>query len=124
MVEPIDDFERELREQLTARDAPDGFADRVMARIAERDGTRERRRWFRQPMWQWATATAMAAVVALGVGVQYQREQRREGEEARAQVMLALRITGMTLRDVERNINNPVSRQGHSGNRTRDQKED
>lgn len=124
MVEPIDDFERELREQLTAREAPEGFADRVMARVAVREKVRERRRWFRQPVWQWAAVTALAAVVAAGVGLQHEREQRREGEEARAQVMLALRITGTTLRDVERKINNPVGRQGQAGNRNRDQKED
>lgn len=124
MVEPIDDFERELREQLMAREAPDGFASRVMARVEERDRARKRRRWFRQPVWQWAAVTALASVVAVGVGVQHQREQRREGEEARAQVMLALRITGTTLRDVERNINNPVGHQGRAGNRNGDQKED
>lgn len=124
MVEPIDDFERELREQLTAREAPEGFADRVMARVAVREKVRERRRWFRQPVWQWAAVTALAAVVAAGVRLQHEREQRREGEEARAQVMLALRITGTTLRDVERKINNPVGQHGRAGNRGRDQKED
>ena len=124
MVEPIDDFERELGEQLTAREAPEGFADRVMARVAERDAGRQRRWRFRQPVWQWAAVSALAAVVALGVGVQHEREQRREGEEARAQVMLALRITGTTLRDVQRRINHPADSQGHAGNRTRDQKED
>ena len=54
MVEPIDDFERELRGQLTAREAPEGFADRVMARVAVRDKVQERRRWFRQPVWRQA----------------------------------------------------------------------
>jgi anti-sigma-K factor RskA len=121
VVEPIDDFERELREQLMARDAPEGFADRVMTRAAQRDRARERW-WFRQPVWRWAAATALAAVVAVGAVVQHEREQRREGEEARAQVMLALRITGTTLRDVERQIDNPVGRR--SGNRRGDQKED
>lgn len=124
MVEPIDDFERELREQLTARDAPEGFAYRVMARVAARDAAREQRRWFRQPVWQWAAVTALAAVVAAGVGLQHEKEQRREGEEARAQVMLALRITGTTLRDVERKINKPDGSQSRPGNGTRDQKED
>ena len=121
MVEQIDDFEQELREQLTARNAPEGFADRVMARVAER---RERRRWFLQPVWQWATAAALAAVLAAGAGIQHQREQRRKGEEARAQVLLALRITGTTLREVERRINQPVGEHGHAADRMRDQKED
>lgn len=116
MVEPIDDFERELREQLSVREAPEGFADRVMARVARR----EKRSWFRQPLWHWAAATALAAVVALGAGLQYQHEQRREGEQARAQVLLALRITGTTLRDVERKIDNPNGRSGNAGSGTQD----
>ena len=123
MVEPIDDFERDLREQLTARDAPEGFADRVMARVAERHEARQRRRWWlRQPVWGWAAATALAAVVAVSGGVQHEIQQRRQGEEARAQVMLALRITGTTLRDVERKINNPIGERRRAGNRG--QKED
>lgn len=123
MVEPIDDFERDLREQLTARDAPEGFADRLMARVALEHGARGRMRWLTLPVWRWAAATALVAVVAAGVGVQHEREQRRQGEAARAQVMLALRITGTTLRDVERTINNQHGRQG-GGAGTRDQKED
>lgn len=124
MVERIDDFERELCEQLRARHAPEGFADRVMGRAAERRESRERRPWFRMPVWRWATATALAAAIAVGAGVQYEREQRREGEEARAQVMLALRITGRTLRDVERSINRPGDGHGDAAHRTPDQKED
>jgi hypothetical protein len=122
VVEPIDDFERELREQLTARDAPEGFADRVMARVARPDVPRVR--WFRQPVWQWAAGMALAVVVTLGGGIQYEHQRQEQGERARAQVMLALRITGTTLRDVERKINNPVGRQGHAGNGMPDQKED
>jgi anti-sigma-K factor RskA len=124
VVEPIDDFERELREQLTARAAPEGFADRVMARMQERGAAPERRWWFRQPVWRWVAATALTAAVAAGGGTLYERQRQEQGEQARAQVLLALRITGTTLRDVERKINNPVGRQGHTGNRGRDQKED
>lgn len=103
MVEPIDDFERELREELAARPAPEGFAARVMARAAERE---HRRGWFRQPALQWATAFALAAAMTAGAGVEHAREQRAKGEKARAEVMLALRITGQTLRDVQRKIDN------------------
>jgi len=124
VVEPIDNFERELREQLTARTAPEGFADRVMARMEERDAAPERRRWFRQPVWRWAAATALTAVVAAGGGTLYEHQRQVQGEQARAQVLLALRITGTTLRDVERKINNPVGRNGHAEYGTRDQKED
>ncbi len=123
MVEPIDDFERDLREELTARDAPEGFADRLMARVAQEHGARERMRWLTLPVRRWAAATALVAVVTAGVGAQHEREQRRQGEEARAQVMLALRIAGTTLREVERTISNQPGRQG-GGAGTRNQKED
>jgi len=130
VVEPIrnceEDFERELREQLTARDAPAGFAERVMARVGERHEAHERR-WFRLPVWGWAAA-ALVAAAAGGGGLQYEHQRQAQGERARAQVMLALRITGTTLRDVEQNINHPVGRSGQAGNRgweqKRDQKED
>ena len=91
----MDEFERELREQLSAREAPGGFADRVMARVAAK---KPRRAWH--PVWRWAAVAAVLTAVAAG-GVEHQREQRIAGERTREQVMLALRITGTTLRDVQ-----------------------
>jgi hypothetical protein len=38
-------------------------------------------------------------------GVEREREQRVAGERAREQVLLALRITGSTLRDVQQKVN-------------------
>lgn len=104
MVEMKDDFERELREQLQARQAPAGFADRVMARAAVRRGPV---RWgwsgFGQPVWRWAVAALLVVGVVLG-GMEHDRQQRIAGERAREQVLLALRITGSTLRDVQQKV--------------------
>lgn len=102
MVEPMDPFERELREQLQARSAPEGFADRVMARMPER---RPSRPWlsFGMPAWRWAVAAALVAAMVLG-GVERDRQQRLAGERAKGQVLLALRITGSTLRDVNAKV--------------------
>lgn len=122
MAEPMDEFEQELRRDLAARPAPEGLADAVMARLADRP---PRRPWFRQPMWRWAAAGALAAVVAAGGGFQYQHQRQQKGERARAQVLLALRITAATLHDVEHNINQ-TNGPGKSGGRQnlQDQKED
>lgn len=105
MVEPIDMFEKELREQLQTRSAPPGFADRVMARVP----AKRPRRFLWQPMWGWAAVAAVLAVTVLG-GMEHERQQRIAGEHAREQVLLALRITGTTLHEVQ----NKVS-QGNSG---------
>lgn len=117
MVEEFDELERELREQLQPRSAPPGFAARVVARAAEQQpDAASRFAWLRgnssgsgarHPVWQWATVAAAAVAMLLG-GVEHQHQQRIEGEQARAQVMLALRITAATLKDVNEKINQPV----------------
>lgn len=99
MVEPMDAFEEELREQLQTRMPPAGFADRVLARASER-GDR-RRTWL--PVWRWALAALLVGAVVVG-GLEHDRQQRREGEQARAQVLLALRITGTTLHHVQQKV--------------------
>jgi hypothetical protein len=113
VVEDFDELERELREQLQPRPAPPGFAARVAARAAERT-PRPRLAWLRgggpgsaHPIWQWATVAAAVVAMVFG-GVEHQRQQRIAGEHARAQVMLALRITATALQDVNQKINQPV----------------
>lgn len=99
-MEPLEDqFERELREQLRSRSAPAGFAESVMARVSER----RRPHSFWQPAWRWAAITAVIVVTVLG-GVEHDRQQRIAGERARRQVLLALRITGTTLRQVQEKV--------------------
>jgi hypothetical protein len=103
VVEPMDQFERELREQLQARPAPEGFADHVMARATQR--RLQHRGWpgFGMPVWRWAVAALLVAGMVAG-GMERQREQREEGERAREQVLLALHITASTLRDVQQKV--------------------
>lgn len=107
---PIDDFEQHLRDQLALRSAPAGFADRVMARIAPRP---QQPLFYWRPLWSW---TAVAAVLVLAVfgGVEHDRQQRIEGERARAQVLLALRITGTTLHDVQQKISAEENTPNHA----------
>jgi hypothetical protein len=88
----MDDFEKELKQALERRPAPPSLKRRVMERRVQR----------RQPqsmIWMRLAATLLI-VALLGGGLQWgfkQREERRKGEEARRQVMIALRITGRAL---------------------------
>jgi hypothetical protein len=93
----LEDLERDLREGLAARPAPDGFAANVLARVASREARREAR-----PVlflhWRGALAAVLIAAVLIAAGLwRRQRQQRIAGEHARAQVYLALRITNSTL---------------------------
>jgi hypothetical protein len=85
-------FERDLRESLRRREAPAGFADRVLAQTRTRETSRPSREW------QWLAAAALV-VLMLG-GALFVREQIRQSqnEKTKEQLMVALRITGSKLR--------------------------
>lgn len=93
--EEMDDFEKELKQALERRPAPPSLKRRVMER-------RVQRRRPGQMIWMRLAATFLI-VALLGGGLRWgleQREERRKGEEARRQVMIALRITGRALNQV------------------------
>lgn len=103
-----DDLERDLREDLAARPAPGGFAERVLARVTNQEAREPRVALF--PHWQGALAAVLIAVALVTAGFwQRQRQQRIAGERARAQVMLALRITSHTLDSIlQKNLQPPT----------------
>jgi hypothetical protein len=91
-LEEMDDFEKELKQALQRRPAPPSLKRRVMERRGER-------RRPQSVVWM-RLAASLLIVALLGSGLRWglqQREERRQGEEARRQVMLALRITGHAL---------------------------
>ena len=89
--EPMNDFERELREALERRPAPPGLKRKLM------ESRRARRPQNHFLMWQrLAASIVVASLLAGGFGWRY-REQRRRGEEAREKVFTALRITSHAL---------------------------
>ncbi len=116
-----DELEDGLRRALARRDAPAGFADRMMARIAA-ETSAHRAPWWRQASVGYrALAAGVVLAAAIGGGFLqrqhelHQREQA-EGEHARQQVMLALRITAITLDSVDSKINDDRKTDGKTPN--------
>ena len=101
-------IDEELRKALKRVEPPDGFADRVLARVAEeraRPGLLDRiRAWFATPQLRWAAAAAMCLVMVAGIAYQREMERRAEGRHAKEQVMLALKITAKQLQVAEKGI--------------------
>ena len=100
-----DELEQELRAGLTPLPAPEGFANRVIARSRELSHARTlsfaaHRKGF-PAILRWSVAAVLLLAIALGGALQHHRQQRQiAGERARQQVLLALRITSFTLQAV------------------------
>jgi len=105
-----------LKRALHAQPAPDGFADRVLARLVEENSAESERghrdsRWlvFTQPTVRWATAAALAAALVAGGlhyrQVQYEKAERAQGEAAKQRLMLALRIASSKLQLAKSKVN-------------------
>ncbi len=100
-------LEDELRNALQREKAPDGFAARVLAKAAEQE--RVRPRWwsvlFEVHAFRWAAAGALCLILAVA-GLEYwnARTERARGEQAKAQLMLALRITGSKLQLAQQKV--------------------
>jgi hypothetical protein len=88
-------LENDLKRALRRVPAPEGFAERVMARV------HEPRREPRPSWWRAIAATLLLGAVLGGWGVR-ETVRRREGERAKEQVLLALRITGTQLARAQR----------------------
>jgi len=100
-MEPLE-LERRLKRALEAQDPPEDFTDRVLKRCMEQERkprpAREERapwtQWLFPPRWRMALAGSLAMIV-LATGIGYRQHQERlRGEKARAELMLALHITG------------------------------
>lgn len=96
----MDDFEKELAQALERRPAPPSLKRKVMQRRGLL--TVERRRHHLWLVWQRVAAVLLVAAM-LGGAMEWRMrmaEEQRRGEEARRQVMIALRITGHALNEV------------------------
>jgi hypothetical protein len=96
----MDDLERELRAALERRDPSPFFEGKVVA-AARRAESGRRSAW----RTRWTAALATAAMLVAGVVWQHQRElERARGEAAKAQLMLALRITSAKLQEIQQKV--------------------
>jgi len=91
-------FERDLRESLRRREPPAGFAAKVLARTRESES---------RPIFSWRWVAVAALVVVMVSGTMFIREQQQqaEREKAKEQLMVALRITGSKLMEVQARLN-------------------
>jgi len=111
MNEPNDRLDDALKNALRRQEAPDGFADGLMARAAQQHSTPEpihRDSWLRfltRPLVRWATLAAVAASMVLGVHVYQVRRERAEGEAAKERLMIALHIAGAKLQLARSKVN-------------------
>jgi hypothetical protein len=85
-------LETELKSAMRRREAPEGFADRVMTRIPQH----RKQRWS----YSWVAAAAAAMIAVFGGGFfEYQKTERlrRDGERAKSELVLALEIASEKL---------------------------
>jgi hypothetical protein len=92
-------LEDELRQALRRREPPAGFAERVLAHARQRE---KRRPYLFH--WRWLAAATALIIVAAGLHLFEEGRRRIEGERAKAQVMLALRVTGSKLRLAQQHL--------------------
>ena len=97
--EPLDEFEKELRQGLQRRPAPPGLKRKLMERRRFQQAGRRRHHSL---LWMRLAASVLI-VVAIGGAAQWQLrkvEEKRRGDEARRQVEIALRIANRALNEV------------------------
>lgn len=95
----FDEFEEKLAREMARVPAPEGFADRVMASVAQRRKTRLVV-MPRRSAWMAIAAMLMVGVILGG----WQWQQRRQAEQARQQFDLAMQVTQRTLAGVQERI--------------------
>jgi hypothetical protein len=87
-------LDRDLRESMRRQPPPD-FAEKVLARARESESRHTARPWL--------AAAAVVLMIGGGIFVEQQRQQAKD-EKAKEQLMVALRITGSKLRDVQERL--------------------
>jgi hypothetical protein len=93
----------DLKQALRRVEPPDGFDQRVLARLDQ--PSRQHRRTAPR-FTAWVTAAGLSFASLGGIAIYQHQLEQRKGMEARDQLMLALRITGKKLDAVRSTINN------------------
>ena len=96
-------LDHELHRVLERTSAPEGFADRVLARLKQ--GQQPKRRWFSASNLR-RIAAAVVLTAALGGLTAHQiiEHRRTEGERARRELMTALHIASAKMRVAQRAV--------------------
>ena len=102
----MNEIEEQLKHALRRCQPPEGFAERVMARLDQEPSFAARAiSLWQWPSLRWAAVAAAVAVAATGIGYQiHERQEEAEAKAANQQVILALRIKGNKLRGVKQRL--------------------
>lgn len=113
MRDERDEFDQQLRQDLGPVPAPEGFADRVMERVAG-----ERKLRFRMVpqrtlhLWQAAIAAMVLIGVLFGAAEwTHKRQEQRQAEVVQRQFDVAMHITEKTLDSVGERIRRAGTKQ-------------
>ena len=99
-MKPLHD---ELKNLLRREDPPEGFAERVMARLdttpARSTVSQRASLLFWQPVLRWVAVAAVVCVIAVAIIIHHQHQQRvrAQAERASQEAMVALRITNQQI---------------------------
>jgi hypothetical protein len=100
-------FEEELKQALRRQEPGADFTQRVLARCAAEDAKVRGNFWrifWATPIWRFGMATA-AALLMVGSGTLYQQhEHELKGMAAKRQLLLAMRIAGTKLQEVQQRV--------------------
>lgn len=106
-------LENGLRNALKREEPPEGFADRVLARVSERKQVSPIN-FLMRPSFRWALAGALCLLLVVA-GVEYRQDKQEQarGEAAKAQLMLGLRITAGKLQMAQAKVQQIGTLQGY-----------
>ena len=97
-------FDDELHQALARKAAPDGFADRVLARLGDANTTRHWNRPVASTLRRIAAAVILMAALGGLTAHQIAEHRRTEGEHARRELMTALHIASAKMRVAQRAV--------------------
>ncbi|MEA2235700.1 MAG: hypothetical protein QOC81_424 [Thermoanaerobaculia bacterium] len=97
-------LEKQLQRTLARTSAPDGFADRVLARLGEARSRRASRWPAASTLRRIAAALLLTAALGGLTAHQIAEHRREEGELARREVMTALHIASAKMRVAQRAV--------------------
>jgi hypothetical protein len=95
----MSDFEHDLRNALRAGSPPPGFAARTLERIAASASP-----GATPTLVAWVAGLVAVLLLAVGLVGDLDRAEQVRGEQAKDDVLLALRVAGATLNNVEQRI--------------------